>query len=107
MAALAQARVGRARRDRVSERPHFRQLLGETAWASLPVAVRARFDAAAHLTPRLYEGTMDVRLNWLGWVFAQACRLIGSPLTPWRGRSVPVSVHVRAEPGGAIVWERD
>ena len=93
-------------RVRVTERPDFRALLGETAWVSLPVAVRARFDAAAHLTPGVYEGTMDVRLNWLGWIFAQACRLIGSPLTPWRGQGVPVSVHVRAEPGGAIVWER-
>jgi hypothetical protein len=86
--------------------PDFRALLGEAAWAALPAAVRARFDAAAHAAPREYPGAMDVRMNWLGWLVAQACRLAGSPLAPWPGRAVPVSVHVSRDPGGGACWER-
>jgi hypothetical protein len=89
-----------------SRRPDFRKLLGEAAWAELPAAVRARFDAAAHLAPRVYPGAMDLKLNWLGWLFAQGCRLIGTPIAPWAGRNVPASVLVRPEPDGAILWRR-
>jgi hypothetical protein len=49
---------------------------------------------------------MDVRMNWLGWLFAQGCRLIGTPLSPWPGAGVPVTVTVRPLPGGAVLWER-
>jgi hypothetical protein len=86
--------------------PDFRGLVGEAAWAELPAAVRARFDAAAHIGPRLFPGAMDLRLNWLGWLFAQACRLIGTPLAPWTGQGVPAQVLVRPEPGGEIRWQR-
>jgi hypothetical protein len=86
--------------------PDFRALLGEPAWAELPAAVRARFDAAAHAAPCIYPGAMDVRMNWLGWLVAQACRLAGSPLAPWPGRAVLVSVHVSCDPGGGVRWER-
>ena len=86
--------------------PDFRALLGEPAWAALPSAVRARFDAAPHSAPRDYPGAMDVRMNWLGWLFAQACRLAGSPLAPWPGEAIPVSVHVSRDPGGGVSWER-
>jgi len=86
--------------------PNFRALLGEAAWADLPPRVRARFDAAAHRAPRSYPGVMDVRLSALGWLFAQLCRPIGTPLAPWNGAGVPVVVHVRSEAGGGIVWER-
>jgi hypothetical protein len=85
--------------------PDFRALLGE-AWAELPLAVRARFDAAAHASPRDFPGAMDVRMNWLGWICARACGLAGSPLAPWRGADVPVTVKVRREPQGGVRWER-
>jgi hypothetical protein len=47
-----------------------------------------------------------VRMNWLGWLCAQACRLLRSPLAPWPGEAVPVSVHVSRDPGGGVRWER-
>jgi hypothetical protein len=86
--------------------PDFRTVLGEAAWAGLPAAVRARFDAAAHASPRAFPGAMDVQMNWLGRLFVQACRLIGSPLAPWRGEAVPVTVTVRCDPLGGVRWER-
>src|SRR5580698_5050757 len=92
--------------SRPSLQPDFRALVGDAAWAELPAAVRARFDAASHDTPRTYPGAMDVRMNWLGWLFAQTCRLIGSPLALWSASGVPVTVSVRPLRGGAILWER-
>jgi Domain of unknown function (DUF4166) len=106
VAALA-PRAGAVAAPRPDARtPDFRALLGEPAWAELPAAVRARFDAASHAAPREYPGAMDVRMNWLGWLFAQACRLVGPPLAPWPGEAVPVSVHVSRDPGGGVRWER-
>ena len=88
------ARVsGRARHE--DRTPDFRALLGEAAWAQLPAAVQARFDAASHAAPRDFPGAMDVRMNWLGWLFAQGGRLFGAPLAPWPGEAVPVSVLVQ------------
>jgi hypothetical protein len=99
------ARVSdRARRE--DRAPDFRALLGEAAWAQLPAAVQARFDAASHAAPRDFPGAMDVRMNWLGWLFAQGGRLFGAPLAPWPGEAVPVSVLVRREPSGGVRWER-
>ena len=89
-----------------SRTPDFRALVGEAAWAALPAAVQARFDEAAHVGPRVFPGAMDLRMNWLGWLFAQGCRLIGTPLAPWSGRGVPARVRVRRESDGAIRWER-
>ena len=86
--------------------PDFRAMLGEAAWAELPVAVRSRFDAASHAAPRDFPGVMDVRMNWLGRLFAQACRLVGSPLAPWPGAAVPVDVLVRGDSRGGVRWER-
>jgi hypothetical protein len=86
--------------------PDFRALLGEAAWAGLPESVQARFDAASHAAPRDFPGAMDVRMNWLGWLFAQACRPLGSPLAPWPGEAIPVNVLVRVGPRGGVRWER-
>ncbi len=94
----------RGRRE--ARTPDFRALLGEAAWAQLPAAVRARFDTASHAASRVFPGAMDVRMNWLGWLFAQAARLLGSPLAPWPGEAVPVSVCVRRDPLGGVHWER-
>jgi hypothetical protein len=86
--------------------PDFRALLGDAAWAELPAAARARFDAASHLEARAFPGAMDVRMNWLGWLFAQATRLVGSPLAPWPSKDVPVRVVVSRDPHGGVRWER-
>jgi hypothetical protein len=86
--------------------PDFRRLLGEAAWGRLPAAVRARFAAEAHATPCIYPGRMTVRASWVGRLFAQACRLIGTPLAPWTGEDVPVDVDVSPAAQGGITWAR-
>ena len=101
---LSPAALARSRPAPAALQPDFRRLVSEAAWAALPTRVRDRFDA--HRAPRRYPGAMDVRMNGLGWLFAHACRLIGTPLAPWPGAGVPVTVSVRPLPSGAILWER-
>jgi hypothetical protein len=84
----------------------FRGLLGEAQWARLPAAVQARFSQAAGRTPHSYGGSMIVRANLAGFFVAQACRLIGTPLAPWRGEGVGVTVAVRPDREGGLVWDR-
>jgi|HubBroStandDraft_1064217.scaffolds.fasta_scaffold03930_6 hypothetical protein len=95
-----------AKTGRRSRAPDFRALLGEAAWAELPAAVQGRFDAASHAAPRDFPGAMAVRMNALGWLFAQACRLVGTPIAPWRGEAVPVTVRVERDRAGGVRWER-
>jgi Domain of unknown function (DUF4166) len=99
----ARVSVGARREART---PDFQALLGEGAWEQLPAAVQARFDADSHRAPRTFLGAMDVRMNWLGWVFAQGGRLLGAPLAPWAGEAVAVNVLVRRDPSGGVRWER-
>ncbi|HEY3951708.1 DUF4166 domain-containing protein [Phenylobacterium sp.] len=84
----------------------FHRLLGGPAWRSLPFAVQRRFGPAAHLAPVRYAGAMQVRASRLGWLIAQACRLLGTPLAPWTGEDVPVAVDVHTDRKGALVWDR-
>ncbi len=87
----------------------FRQLLGDLAWRRLPPAVRERFAwKPAPGAEIRYVGVMRVvRASAAGWLVAQACRLIGTPLAPHRGADVPVTVTLRLErDGNGIVWER-
>jgi hypothetical protein len=86
--------------------PDFATLLGPAAWASLPAAVQARFGTASHGRTIIYEGEMVVRANPVGWLFAQLCRLIGTPLAPWRGEAVPVRVDVHLDRRGGLAWDR-
>jgi hypothetical protein len=101
MRALGGVRVGAERRM-----PDFRSLVGDAAWAELPAAVQARFDAAAHERPRVYPGVMEVRASRFGRLIAQLCRLVGTPLAPWRGRDVSVAVLTWPAAAGGLVWDR-
>ena len=85
----------------------FRRLLGEAGWARLHPEVRRRFGVEAEATQH-YAGFMsEVRLSRLGWLLAQVCRLIGTPLAPWRGRDVPVLARVYREARRVgTTWER-
>lgn len=84
----------------------FRHLVDREGWAGLAVPVQARFNTMIKRNaPTHYTGDMRVERNWLGWAFAQACRLIGTPLTPFAGENVPVAVNV-FEGRGGTVWER-
>lgn len=83
----------------------FMRLVGRRAWGELPAAVRARFgpDSHRHVS---YDGEMVVRASALGRLIAHACRLIGTPLAPWTGEAVPVTVEVYPHPKGGLVWDR-
>lgn len=89
-----------------STTPDFERLLGPAAWTSLPRAVRRRFGIASHRRTVVYSGEMVVRASPVGWLFAQACRLIGTPLAPWRGEGVPVRVDVHLDRRGGLAWDR-
>lgn len=87
----------------------FRSLLGELAWRRLPSAVRERFAwKPAPGAEIRYAGMMlVVRSSAMGWLVAQACRLIGTPLAPYRGGDVPTTVTLRLDrDGSGIVWDR-
>ena len=98
----------RPRADQIPDM-RFRALLGAEAWNSLPQAVRARF--AKRLLPGgsvSYAGqVMTCRMRPLGWLLAQACRLIGSPL-PLGGDGGMAAVVTVTEDGasGGQVWTR-
>jgi len=84
----------------------FRRLLGREAWNQLPAAVRHRFGAHAAGVTTVYDGRMVVEASPFGWLVAQVCRLIGTPLAPWTGTDVPTSVDVHLDPRGGLVWAR-
>ena len=86
--------------------PDFEHLLGPSAWSRLPQAVRARFDANAHLQEAtVYAGATLVRASTTGRQFAHLCRLVGTPVAPYVGDDVPLRVRVYRTNDG-IVWER-
>jgi hypothetical protein len=87
----------------------FARLVGREGWARLPEAIRRRFvQHPSAGVPLLYEGTMHaVACSWLGFLLAQFCRLIGTPVAPWPGRDVPVTIALTADAAsGGIAWER-
>lgn len=82
----------------------LRGLLGEAAWRRLPAAVRTRF--AAHTRAVDYVGSFEVvRASITGWLIAQACRLLGTPVVPWTGQDVPANVCVVPDERG-VQWIR-
>lgn len=96
-----------ARKNRVSqdEAGLLPRLLGAD-WHCLQPSVQARF-AHEPERPILYEGVMEmVHCSRAGWLFAQLTRLIGNPLTPHRGRDVPMQVLLTKRDGGGVWWQR-
>ena len=86
----------------------FRTLIGETAWASLPEAVRERFGKSVAGRPVVYAGEIvECRISRVGWLLAQVMRLAGAPLPLFRDTFVPavVSVSEDSEAGGQF-WTR-
>ena len=84
----------------------FRRLLGNEAWSRLPAAVQHRFGPHAEGIHIVYDGRMEVEASPFGWLVAQVCRLIGTPLAPWTGPDVPTSVDVHLDHRGGLVWAR-
>ncbi len=87
----------------------FSRLLGATAWAALPEAVRARFSkryAPGHSVT--YTGTVSAcRMSRSGWLLAQLGRVIRAPLPLDRGGGMAAVVTVTEHgPSGGQVWTR-
>ena len=94
---------------KIQSDPLYRKLLGEAAWLRLAPAVRLRFGLKPGPGEAFrYEGAMaEVRCSRAGWLLAQLCRVIGTPLAPYRGREVPTIVEVEPERNGAgLLWRR-
>jgi len=111
MARLSAQTESMARRTSVGvEDLAFRQLLGEPAWRGLAPAIHSRFGVKP-LPGQVveYAGRMTaVRASRLGQIFGHLCRLIGSPIAPYTGTDVAISVFVqRAGDGNGVVWRRE
>ncbi|MGI9271950.1 MAG: DUF4166 domain-containing protein [Woeseiaceae bacterium] len=83
-------------------RPHsvYRDLLGKDAWNRLYPEVQQRFSVRpAGADQILYRGVMHrVELSPMGWLFAQVCRLFGTPLAPYRGKDIDMEI--------ALTWNK-
>jgi len=88
----------------------FRQLLGKSAWQSLPHAVQQRFaNRVKHGESKIFKGFVDyTRMNRVGWVLAQTLRIVGNPLpvdTDNNGQAAVVTVTEDAFGSGQF-WTR-
>src|SRR5262245_20185142 len=82
-------------RPGTDRRPDFRRLLGRASWEKLPAAVQARFALESHRDEAIvYRGQMEVKASLGGRLLAHLCRIIGTPVAPFVGAAVPVSVRV-------------
>ncbi len=87
----------------------YRDLLGRRAWARLEPEVRQRFSVRPSGDERiLYRGLMQkVELSFMGWLFAQMCRLFGTPLAPYRGHDVRMDIELAwDEVLQGVAWHR-
>jgi len=87
----------------------FCRLLGADAWARLPEAVQVRF--AKRMLPGYsvsYEGEIvQCRMAPAGWLLAQLCRCIGSPLPLSCDTGVAAVATVTEDGiGGGQIWSR-
>lgn len=87
----------------------FRALVGEAAWATLPLPVRRRF--SRHLASgdvALYRGTVaSTCMSRAGRTLANLLRLIGAPLPLVDGATGPAVVAVMEDPAlGGQAWIR-
>ncbi|MEM7690229.1 MAG: DUF4166 domain-containing protein [Pseudomonadota bacterium] len=89
--------------------PRFRRLIGAKGWRSLPASVQRRFSKRV-VDERvvIYPGVIrEARFSKLGWVFAQACRLVGAPLPLERQGGLPAVVSVMEDrKGKGQFWTR-
>ncbi len=86
----------------------FAALVGPEGWRRLPTLIRARFACGSAASDVTYAGSMQsVRCSRAGYLLAQLCRLVGTPLAPFEGRDVPIEVRVHDDPQkGGIAWDR-
>jgi len=86
----------------------YKLTLGEEAWHRLAPEVRERFSFKPDRDETVcYAGTMQtVTLSFMGWLFAQTCRLIGTPLSPYRGENVPMRIVLSRDGTNGVRWRR-
>lgn len=84
----------------------FRMLV-EGGWDKVHPQVRERMDRLLTAeVPTVFEGTGRVRRSRIGWLFAQASRLLGAPLVRHEGESVNTSVTIAPTDNGLRCWHR-
>ena len=89
-------------------RTSFRSLLSDAQWSRLPAAIQARFSRRFQpgQTICYTSRTTTTKFTTLGWILAQAARLIGAPL-PINRSGGPAAVTVTDHPGNhGQVWTR-
>lgn len=87
----------------------FLSLLSGAEWSSLPHAVRNRFSKrVVDGKSVVYVGhVLEAKFSRLGWLLAQAARLIGSPFPRFRDVGVPSVVSVTEDyRSGGQIWTR-
>ena len=87
----------------------YQNLLGSSQWLKLKPEIRKRFSVKPLMHSSIrYVGMMDVvKFNFMGWMFAQVCRLIGTPLAPYEGENIPMDIElVIHESTGGVSWNR-
>lgn len=87
----------------------FLRLLGEDSWCRLPPAVQARFSRKmiAGACVSFVGEVTECRMTRLGWLLAQAARLVGGPLPLHRDIGVPACVTVTEDRAGrGQFWTR-
>jgi hypothetical protein len=107
-ASVLESPLGRPRHDDGGD-TRFRALMCAEDWESLPLPIRRRFSKRlANGATALYAGeVLETTMSRVGWLWAQALRLIGGPLPLTRNRHVPAVVAVtedRASRGQ--IWTR-
>jgi len=86
----------------------YQRLLGKRAWSRLSPVIRERFTQHQYPQNTRYTGTMHtVWRSTTGALFAQCCRLIGTPLALHSENNVPIDVHVYEDKHlGGMTWDR-
>jgi len=100
---------GRAPRREALADTRYSALLGEAAWARLPQAVRRRFSKPVRPgAVTIYRGhVLSTELSRIGYLLAQAARLVGGPLPLTPGGGGTVTVTVIEDPAfNGQVWSR-
>lgn len=97
--------------DRTADLPdlRFQALVGTSSWRKLPRPIQRRF--SKKLLPgdtTIYRGQVtETQYTRLGWLLAQAARVIGGPLPLTSGASGPAVVAVTEAPDcGGQTWTR-
>ncbi len=86
----------------------YSKLLGKTQWQRLHPAIRKRFECTKPTEFVTYTGVMrEVFLSSSGYVLAQLCRIIGTPLALYNGKNIQTTVNVyRDKKREGLVWDR-